>query len=131
MIVGSLGSIVFQVSSNTIETINSFQWSGAARYATHQRHGVSDLIEFTGIDAEKITFDIELSAYLGVSPQTELDKLKRLMKSGTAVPLVFGSRVFGQFRWCLSGMKVKSHFDREGAIERATVSITLQEYLNS
>ena len=70
--VGCLGDIVFTVSDRTIETINNVTWSGSARYATHQRHGTHALTEFTGLDPDKMTFDIVLSAYLGVDPTSRL-----------------------------------------------------------
>ena len=70
--VGCLGDIVFTVSDRTIETINNVTWSGSARYATHQRHGTHALTEFTGLDPDKMTFDIVLSAYLGVDPIAEV-----------------------------------------------------------
>ena len=70
--VGCLGDIVFTVSDRTIETINNVTWSGSARYATHQRHGTHALTEFTGLDPDKMTFDIVLSAYLGVDPIADL-----------------------------------------------------------
>ena len=131
-IIGSLGTIAFQVSANTVETLNSLEWACVARYATHQRHNSDDLIEFTGTENEKISFEMELSAYLGVSPETEIDKLRKLLRDGTPVPFVLGDRVFGQYRWCVSSIKIKAkHIGRDGNIESASVSVSLQEYLNS
>ena len=76
--VGCLGDIVFTVSDRTIKTIDNVTWSGSARYATHQRHGTHALTEFTGLDPDKMSFDIVLSAYLGVDPITEVVKLWKL-----------------------------------------------------
>lgn len=130
--IGSLGNVAFQVSASTIKTINNMLWSSSAKYATHERHGTTALTEFTGVDPEKITFDIELSVYLGVSPLTEIDKLRTYLRSGTAVSFVMGSRVYGQYRWTITALKVKAQgFDKNGDMERATVSVTLQEYLKS
>lgn len=83
--VGCLGDIVFTVSDRTIETINNVTWSGSARYATHQRHGTHALTEFTGLDPDKMTFDIVLSAYLGVDPIAEVVKLWNYERGGIAV----------------------------------------------
>ena len=90
--VGCLGDIVFTVSDRTIETINNVTWSGSARYATHQRHGTHALTEFTGLDPDKMTFDIVLSAYLGVDPIAEVVKLWNYERGGIAVPLVIGNK---------------------------------------
>ena len=105
--VGCLGDIVFTVSDRTIETINNVTWSGSARYATHQRHGTHALTEFTGLDPDKMTFDIVLSAYLGVDPIAEVVK-----------------------RWSVLDHKMKMEtYDGRGNVTSATVSVSLQEYL--
>lgn len=132
MIVGCLGDVVFQVSENTIKTINNMQWSGSARYATHHRHNGNSLTEFTGLDPDKITFDIYLSAYLGISPMAETNKLWSYIRSGAAVPLVLGNHGYGRYRWTIVSQKIKMQtYDGHGNVTTATVSVTLQEYLRS
>ena len=54
MVVGCFGDVVFQVSEETVETINNVVWSGSARYSTHQRHLQDALTEFTGLDPDKL-----------------------------------------------------------------------------
>ena len=82
MQVGVLGDIVFQVSSNVIKTLDNLQWSGSARYGEHSRHLTNALTEFTGIDPDTMSFDMELSAYLGVDPMAELVKIWTYERSG-------------------------------------------------
>ena len=130
MIVGALGDIVFKVSDSVIETISKFKWSGSAKYATHQRHGTDALTEFVGNDPDKVSFSIILSAYLGVNPQTELNKLWSAMRSGTALPLVLGEKGYGKYRWTITNLSISGqYFDGEGNLTQADVSVTLQEYL--
>ena len=69
-VIGYLGTsaeegLIFEVSSETLETINNMNWSGSARYAVHQRHNTHALTEFVGLDPDKITFDITFLAQLG------------------------------------------------------------------
>lgn len=61
-IVGCLGDVIFTVSRSVVRTLDNMTWSGSARYATHERHLTNALTEFTGLDPDKITFDILLSA---------------------------------------------------------------------
>ncbi len=130
MIVGALGDIVFKVSDSTIETISKFKWSGSAKYATHQRHGMNALTEFVGIDPDKITFSIILSAYLGVNPQTEINKIWKAERNGTPLPLVLGEKGYGKYRWNILNHTISGeYFDGAGNLTQAEVSITLQEYL--
>jgi len=128
--VGCLGDIIFQVSSNTIKTVNNAQWSGSARYSEHQRHLTNSLTEFTGIDPDKFTFDIELSMYLGVDPMDELSKIWNYERTGKAVPLVIGEKSYGKYRWAIKShkIKLKTH-DKNGNLTSAVVSIELLEYL--
>lgn len=128
--VGCLGDIVFTVSDRTIETINNVTWSGSARYANHQRHGTHALTEFTGLDPDKMTFDIVLSAYLGVDPIAEVVKLWNYERGGIAVPLVIGNKGYGKYRWSVLDHKMKMKtYDGRGNVTSATVSVSLQEYL--
>ena len=131
-VVGCLGDVIFRVSDQTVETINNMQWSGSARYSTHQRHNNHALTEFTGLDPDKITFDIYLSAYLGVSPMQEMVKLWDYERNGTYVPLTLGNHGYGKYRWNVVSHKTKMQtYDGDGNVTSATVSVTLQEYLRA
>ena len=129
-IIGCLGDIVFTVSDTTVRTLDNWAWSGSARYATHERHLTHALTEFTGLDPDKITFDITLSADLGVDPIAEVVKIWNIERSGRAVPLTVGDKGYGKYRWNIikHEMKVKAT-DKRGNVYAATVSVSLQEYL--
>ena len=109
---------------------DNWAWSGSARYATHERHLTHALTEFTGLDPDKITFDITLSADLGVDPIAEVVKIWDIERSGRAVPLTVGDKGYGKYRWNIikHEMKVKAT-DKRGNVYAATVSVSLQEYL--
>lgn len=130
MTVGCLGDIVFQVSSETMKTINNFNWSGSVQYAIHQRHATHALTEFTGMNPDKITLDIYLSAYFGTNVQEEMTKIWTYERNGTTLPLVLGSKGYGKYRWNITQHQMKAKtFDGRGNVTTATVSLTLQEYL--
>ena len=131
-IVGCLGDIVFQVSSRTVETLDKLKWSGSARYSSHARHGTHALTEFCGLDPDAISFDVELSAYCGTDPMSELTKIWNYERSGAALPLTIGNKGYGKYRWNIvkHSMSAK-HYDGRGNITDAVVSLTLQEYLRS
>ena len=105
MIVGCLGDLIFQVSSDTVLTVSNFVESASTRYAIHQRHNNSACLEYTGMDPDQLTFDIELSEYLGRT-------------------------VYGKWRWVIKSMAIKmKHTDKDGTWTHCTVSVTLMEYL--
>jgi hypothetical protein len=129
--VGCLGDIVFIVSSEQVETISNAQWSGSARYAEHQRHLYHALTEFTGINADTMSFDMHISAYLGVKVMDELVKIWTYERKGTTLPLVLGEKPYGKYRWVIKSHKIKMrYFDGKGNLTDATVSMNLLEYLN-
>lgn len=130
MQVGILGAIVFTVSDDTVKTISNFVWSGSARYSTHQRHLTNALTEFTGIDPDSVTFDVVLSAYLGVNPMAEIKRIMEYEQTATVLPLTLGTQSYGRYRWVINAHKVKVQtYDGRGNVTSATVSVTLQEYL--
>ena len=130
MVIGALGDIVFRVSSDVVETLDEFKWSGSARYATHQRHNGNALTEFTGVDPDKISFNVTLSAYLGVNPQAELGKIWTAERTGAPLPLTLGEKAYGKYRWnIVSHSATGQYFDGAGNLTQAEVSLTLQEYL--
>lgn len=130
MVVGCLGEIIFSVSDSQVQTLNNAQWSGSARYATHQRHIQNALTEFCGLEPDKFSFDMVLSAFLGVNPQAAINKIWQYERSGTASSLVLGDKAYGKYRWNILSHKTKMrHYDNAGNLLQATVSVSLQEYL--
>lgn len=128
--IGCLGEMVFTVSEETILTLDNMTWSGSARYATHQRHLTNALTEFTGIDPDKISFEMVLSASLGIDPLQEVVKLWGYERSGQAVFLVIGEKGYGKYRWNVISHEEKMvAYDQKGNVTAATVSVNLQEYI--
>lgn len=124
--------IVFEVSDQTVLTLDNFKWSGSARYSVHNRHNYHALTEYTGIDPDKITFDMTLLAEHGVNPQTEVGKLWTYEREGTAVALTIGTKCYGKYRWNIVSHEMTAKYtDKRGDIAGAVVSVTLQEYLRT
>lgn len=131
-VVGCLGDIVFTVSDKTVRTLDNWKWSGAARYAVHQRHMVRPLTEFTGVDPDKITFEMTLLKELGVDPLEEVVRIRWYERNGTALPLTIGRHAYGFYRWnIVSDEMTAKYTDPQGDIMGAVVTVTLQEYLKA
>lgn len=130
MIVGCLGDIIFSVSSETVKTLDKLKWSGGANYSIHKRQAYHALTEYTGMDADKISFKVFLSSYLGVDVQSELTKIWNYERNGSAVPLVIGDKGYGKYRWVIQKHSTEaSAYDGRGNITEATVSLDLLEYI--
>lgn len=130
--IGCLGDIVFTVSADVVRTLDGMKWSGSARYSTHQRHLTHALTEFTGLDPDKISFNITLLSSLGVDPMEEVTKIWNYERSGEAIPLTIGEHAYGKYRWTIVDHETKvQNFDAAGNAIYAVVSVSLQEYLRS
>ena len=130
--IGCLGDIPFQVSSDTVQTLNNAKWTGSAKYAMHQRHAADAITEFIGNDPDKFTFEMILSAYLGVNPMSLLDKIAQYRREGRTLPLVIGDTAYGKYRWTIISHDARVQYtDERGNVLSQTVKITLQEYLRT
>lgn len=130
MEIGCLGAIPFKASSRAVQTVKRATWSGAARYSTHARHLTNALTEFTGIEPDAFSFEIELSAFLGVNPMEAINLIWQYERSGKAAPLVIGNKGYGKYRWNIIDHKINmEQHDGNGDLLSCTVSVKLQEYL--
>lgn len=128
--IGCLGDIPFGVSSSIVQTVQNVNWSGSARYKTHERHLTHALTEFTGLEPDEFTFDIYLSAFLGVKPMDAITALWDYERSGRALSLVLGDHAYGKYRWTVVSHKIKAEtFDANGNILTAKVTVKLKEYM--
>lgn len=118
--------VVFSVSGDTIETFTNMKVSKSATYATHKIHGHKAIPEMTGMDADTVTFEMMLSAFLGVNPKKELNKLEAFMKAGTICNLVLGNELLG--RWVIKSIPFNIEYTyKEGEITQAKVTVSLIE----
>lgn len=124
--IGYLGKVLFIVSDSTIKTLNDFTLTESARYVEHDRHLKTPRVEFTGVDAAKISFNITLSQYLGASVWNDIETLEGYMNGGIAVPLKVGDKSYGQYRWCIQSMTIRGkNTDRDGSWTAADLSLSL------
>lgn len=125
--IGTLGSVIFSVSSKQVKTFDSLKRSSSARFANHNRHLKNTLLEFTGNDPDKITFSMSLSVFLGVDPQAELSSLETAKNEGKIMRLVLGRQNYGN--WVITSLSTDyDRIDNKGNVLIANVSISLTAY---
>ena len=129
MMIGSLGDIPFYVAADESALLSGLSWSSGARYAEHTRHGETDMLEYVGNNPDQISFDIKLSAFLGVNPSRVLERLRTIHKEHKAVKFALGTLPIPG-HWVLSDMDVSlEHFHKDGTLLSADVQVKLQEYV--
>lgn len=128
-VIGTLGDIVFSVSQNLVSTFDGLKWDTSAKYASHDRHLKETLLEFTGNEADTITFSMFFSVFLGVNPMAEITKLLEAERKGKAMRLVIGSKAYGTHKWVITKTaKGLEQFDKHGNLLTAKVDISLKMY---
>lgn len=134
-LIGYLGKsadegIQFIVSREVFRTPKNLKWSGSARYATHERHNTHALTEFTGLDPDRFSFDILLTAEMGVDPLKEVVKIWDYERDGEALGLVIGGKAYGKYRWNIKNHETKIEYtDKAGDMYAVEVTVELLEYL--
>lgn len=127
--IGTFAGVVFSVSDKTVRTFNNMKWQISGNYAEHDRHMKRDLLEFLGPELETISFEMDLSVFLGVTPLTELEKLRKIVQTGKTDRLVIGGKVYGTYKWAMTGISVDmKRFDKKGNLLSAKVTASMKEY---
>jgi phage protein U len=128
--IGSLGDIVFEVSSEAVKTFGDMTMQYSAKYAQHDIHGGKGLLEFTGLAPTTLSLKIQLSTALGVTPKDELTALRGMLTAGKAVPFILGGEPQGDGLWVIESLN-ENHkvVDKAGALRLAEVSLSLKEYV--
>ena len=127
--IGSLGDIVFSVSRGKVNTFDGLKWESSAQYAQHNRHLRDVLLEFTGTDADRISFSMYFSVFLGINPMEEITKLLNAERSGQVMRLVIGTKAYGKNKWVITGTsKDLERFDNGGNLLIAKVNVSLMAY---
>ncbi|MBU2701693.1 phage protein U [Sporomusaceae bacterium BoRhaA] len=113
-------------------TLDNFQRAAEGRWATHEIIGTDKkpLKEFLGPGLEKITFSIFLSVGLGITPETELTKLRTLRDSGVVCDFVLGSAPVTSNSWVITSLSEAHQLkDNSGQTVQAVVNVSMEEYV--
>ncbi|WP_303839395.1 phage tail protein [Selenomonas ruminantium] len=130
MPLGSLGPIVFEVSSRKVRTFKDMKRSTKARYASHEVIGGTPILEYIGPDGEEITFTMQFSASWGVSPQEETDKVREMCLKGEANYFVLGNITIGENPWIVESVSESlDTVDNNGRVVVSQIEVTLKEYV--
>jgi phage protein U len=128
--IGTLGNIVFETSSERLRTIDGMKRSGSARWATHDIMANKPVLEFLGPDVEQISFSMRLDVFLGINPTTELEVLREMRGTGEAAQLILNGRPITEHKWVIENLSENwERIDNQGRLLVATVEISLKEYV--
>lgn len=129
MAIGTLGSIVFEVSDDFVLTFDKMTRDVSGRWTEHETMGVKPKPEFLGAGNQKINMPITLSAALGVRPRKVLELVERMVEAGAAEYLIINCRPVGRNPFRLTGSsETWGTLYNRGQLAKASLTITLEEY---
>lgn len=124
----SYGTITFKVTEKEIKIFNDFSISRKARYVAHERINNKPLLQFMGLDADSISFNIQLVQGLTGDVSDDLKTLQDMFRKAEVHPLFLGQKKLGSF--VIESMnEVYSMMDNFGNLEIVNVSLSLKEYV--
>ena len=127
-VIGALGDVIFEVSSEKVETLRDVKRQSRARLATHEIVAGKSVLEFLGLEPDEITFTMQLNADLGVDVRAEHTRLLNMLREGEPQWLVLGGRALGQGRWYVTELTARTeHTDGWGLATFVTLDVTLRE----
>ena len=113
--IGNFGSrIVFETSDRKILTFSGLSQKVSGKYSKHR----------------SVSFKIMLDVNLGIRPQDIIENIEDAIEQGEVEYLVIGGKPIGKNRFYISS--VSEAMDvvlSNGGIARATLSITMEEYI--
>ena len=128
--IGSLGGVVFEASSERVRTFRDLSMQRGANYAEHEVHGSKALLEFTGLALSTVSMKVRLDAALGVDPLEELDALRGILERHMAAPLILDGVPQGDGLWVVTSLQEEHEVvDARGAPVAVEVSLSLKEYV--
>ena len=128
--IGTFGTIRFKVSDRQLLTFQNFKREIAGSWSNMERIGKKPLTVFSGAELQTISFRIFLDAGLGIPPIGVWESNGHMVELGNAHYLIIGNQQVGNQRWVIT--KSSEIWDKilvKGELFRATVDLTLQEYV--
>ena len=123
----SYGKITFKVTEKEIKIFNDFSISRKARYVAHERINNKPLLQFMGLEADSISFNMQLVQGITGNVSDDLKSLQDMFKKAEVHPLFLGKKKLGSFV-IESISEAYSMMDNFGNIEMVTINLSLKEY---
>ena len=124
----SYGKITFKLTTEEINILNNFTISRKARYVAHERINNKPLLQFMGLEADTISFNMQLIEGVTGNIVGDLKVLKNMFTKAEVHPLFLGQKKIGSF--VIESMsEAYSMMDNLGNLEIVNVSLSLKEYV--
>ena len=125
---GNKHSVAFYASSEAYQTFEDLELKSSVSYGEHKLHKKKPQLEFTGFEADTLSFKMNISVLLGGSPRKTHQTLYKMMYDGELITLVVGTDAIGT-KWVITDVsKAFKTLYKDGQLISCEVSVTLKEY---
>lgn len=127
--IGYYGEILFECSEQKMLTPSKWSRSGSSRWQDYDLLQRKPVSSFGGPALEKISFTIILDVNMGVNPEIQLRRLRKIRDEGEVYPLVLNNEMITQNYWRLDDIKESdNYFTGDGQLMRSEADLSLTEY---
>lgn len=124
----SYGKITFKVTEDEIKIFDNFNITRKARYVAHDRINNKPLLQFMGLEADNISFNMQLVQGITGNVSDDLKTLQDMFKRAEANALFLGQKKLGSF--VIESMnEAYRMIDNLGNLEVVNVNLSLREYM--
>lgn len=124
----SYGKITFKVTEEEIKIFDNFNITRKARYVAHERINNKPLLQFMGLEADSISFNMQLVQGITGNVSDDLKSLQDMFKKAEVHPLFLGQKKLGSF--VIESMsEAYKIVDNLGNLEVVNVNLSLREYM--
>jgi phage protein U len=129
-LIGMLGPCVFVSSQDQVRTFSALKRTTSARHVDHEVISQKQVSEFTGADLDEVELTMLFHGDLGVSPESEVEKLRATALNGEPVMLMLGGSFFG--KWTIREIPEEWQFMYgNGSAQVMAISVRIREFVDS
>lgn len=129
-VIGSFGTVVFEVTPRKINTFTDLEKSNKSRWSEHEIHGKKAKLEFEGAGLIDINYRLLLRVENGINPMKEIAKLEKMNDGGKAASFILGNKPISPNKFVITEIsEALKNIDSRGNILSAEVTISLKEYV--
>ena len=128
--IGSLGSIIFQVSDDYFLSFSDISFSRSATYAEHKIIDAAPLLEFTGLSSGTCSLKIIFDADQGLNPKKQIDELTDMLNNHEVLDFVIDGCLIGSGAWVIENLNYSiDRLDNFGGWHKVSANLSLKEYI--
>lgn len=129
MAIGVLGPIIFNASTDKVQTFEEYNLEKSSRIAIHENLQNKPIVEFIGPGLDKITLKITWSIEGKINPSTEISKLEEKQEKGEVIIFFLGGKPVGKGKYLIENIsKSSKRIDNKGNLLSISFNVNLIEY---